>query len=50
MFFLLSKLFWFVAAPSHVLAWLSIATAVFLFLGKKPDRRNGRQLWAQRCL
>jgi len=34
MFFLLSKLFWFVAAPSHVLAWLSIATAVFLFLGK----------------
>ena len=34
MFFLLSKLFWLLAAPSHLIAWLSIASAILLFSGK----------------
>lgn len=34
MFFLLSKIFWLIAAPSHVLAWTIIAAAVLMFFGR----------------
>lgn len=34
MFFLLSKLFWFVVAPSHVIIWLIIAAAILLYLNR----------------
>ena len=41
-FFSLSKLLWFVCAPSHLLVWLGIAAAVLLFTN---CRRIGRHVF-----
>lgn len=41
MFFPLAKLFWFFCAPSHLVAWLSVAAAILLAVGRD---RWGRYL------
>lgn len=39
MFFSVSKLFWFVFAPSHILIWMTAAAAVLLFLRRERIAR-----------
>lgn len=39
MFYSISKLFWFLFAPSHLLAWAVIATVVLLFLRRERIAR-----------
>lgn len=39
MFFVLSKIFWFLFAPASLVAWAAIATAVLLFLGRPKSAK-----------
>lgn len=40
MFYNLSKLFWFICAPSHIAVWLIVAAAVLLFLRRQRTART----------